>query len=95
MCVPRCRSYEVWTGSQCDCAPGCYRINGVCGKCGVNEDYDPITQTCVCKNGYSKKGGICTIYCDDPWIYNPIEERCQCKSGTYLINGECGTCNIG
>ena len=47
--------------------------------CGINEELNPNTNTCMCKAGYGKHDGICSL----------------CPSGYFVKDGYCVLCPIG
>ena len=93
ICRIPCDSKRIFDLSKqtCICLPQYYEFtDGTCGTCPINSNYNNLTKSCVCSNGYIKNLGLCTSACNayEEWING----TCQCKTGYYLIGYSCGVC---
>lgn len=97
-----CPLNEVISGNSCICKSGYQRVglfcelqcsanqqilNGRCGTCALNTEYDPATKSCICKPGsFMNANGVCEIR----QIIDPV-----CDTGSYLNNHACVPCSAG
>lgn len=73
---------------QIKCAPNQIIINGICGKCALNTQYDSHLQACVCPKGYYMNNyGVCQksnpqpIDCPEGQYYSSTEGCKPCPAG--------------
>jgi hypothetical protein len=86
----RCSDGAFWNGNSC------------IYLCAINEEYNPVSKQCECKEGYAYyqqkcstcpsnyfvKDGYCVLC---PINSDYVGDKCVCKSGYVLKNGICSS----
>lgn len=83
---------EVVIEIVCECQPGTYRIKGVCGVCGENEEYNPKKSKCKCVKEAKQFQKKC-IVCPEGQRFSRRDGECLCKKNEQKDEkGNCVRC---